>query len=274
MKSVSDEALIASYKRTKSVWKTGKEVGLCGQTVHERLKKFGIVEPVNVFTEADKQRLIEDYGNYKRLGKLQDLADDMGRTKQFICRKARSLGLTSRSHAAPWSGKWKYMPDEEYMALLDQLLKYDGTLTEFMEERGFGVQFELTAKQRFPAEWEAISELKMGGNPRYRRGRDFEYSTKRKLESRGYVVMRSPASKTPADLWAVKAGKIYFVQCKLSGEFGSVAEWNTFLDYAASAGAVPLLANRPKGGRGVEFWLITGKKDGSRKPQPKIPYDV
>lgn len=42
MKRISDEQLLESYKRTGSVWKTAKDVGMCGQSVHERLVKIGV----------------------------------------------------------------------------------------------------------------------------------------------------------------------------------------------------------------------------------------
>ena len=94
---VSDDALIECYSRLKSVWKVAKEVGICGQTVYERLSSRGVQVAINVFTDDDKFFLIEHYKNYLLEGKLQQLAVKMGRTKQFICRKAKTLGLTDIS---------------------------------------------------------------------------------------------------------------------------------------------------------------------------------
>ena len=269
----TDAEILEAYEKTGSVWKAGEELGMSGQSIHERLKKMGKSKPVNVFTEEEKDRLRREYVAYRDRGRLQELADSMGRTKQFICRQAKKLCLTDKNHKAPWADVWKSMPDEEYGKILKELLAFDGSITQFVKEKGYGVQFELTAAERFPAEWEAITELKMSGAKMYRKGRDFEYAVKKNLEKHGYLVMRSPASKTPADLWAIKDGEALFVQCKLKGAF-PVDEWNEFMDYAEEAGVKPILANRPKSGRGFEYWLLTDKKDGSKKPQPKTPYVV
>ena len=41
-KKVPDETIRDSYLRLNSVWKVADEVGLCGQTVHERLINMGL----------------------------------------------------------------------------------------------------------------------------------------------------------------------------------------------------------------------------------------
>lgn len=93
-KKVPDDVIIESYNRLKNVWLVAEEVGLCGQTVHERTVKLGIQVPRNLFTKDDEFFLKEHYNEYIYKGKLQELADKMGRTKQFICRQAKKLGLT------------------------------------------------------------------------------------------------------------------------------------------------------------------------------------
>lgn len=95
MKKVSDEILIESYSITGNIWKTAEEVGICGQSVYERLKKIGIIKKMNLWTSDDDKRLIEDYLLHKKENRLDALATQMGRTKQFICRKAKILGLTN-----------------------------------------------------------------------------------------------------------------------------------------------------------------------------------
>lgn len=91
---VPDDVLLESYGRIKNVWLVGKEVGLCGQSVHQRLIKLGVQEKMNYFTDDDKFFLLEHYKNYLLDGKLQELADKMNRTKSFICRQAKKLGFT------------------------------------------------------------------------------------------------------------------------------------------------------------------------------------
>ena len=93
-KKVSDKILIESYNRLNNIWKVSKEIGICGQSVHERLIKLGVQKKINKFTEQDFEYLKENYLKYLLNGELQKLADQMGRTKQFLCRKADKLGLT------------------------------------------------------------------------------------------------------------------------------------------------------------------------------------
>ena len=98
MEKVHDTSIVESYLRTGNIWKTGEDVGLSGQTVYERLKKLGIVKKINYWTEQDSEVLLEKYKQYKMLNKLDTLAEELGRTKQFICRKAKELGLTDAKH--------------------------------------------------------------------------------------------------------------------------------------------------------------------------------
>lgn len=102
-KRVPDDVLVESYNRIGNIWKVGKEVGLCGQSVHERLVRLGIERNNRPFSKAEIERLIRDYPCYRANSKLQELADSMGRTKQFICRQAKALELTDQSHLPPHS---------------------------------------------------------------------------------------------------------------------------------------------------------------------------
>jgi len=88
--------LVAAYKELKSVWKVGKLFGMCGQSVHERIKKFGVKTTNPRFSNHEKEILKNEYLKYRDSGELSILADRFGRTKQFICRKAKELGLTDR----------------------------------------------------------------------------------------------------------------------------------------------------------------------------------
>lgn len=93
-KKVSDEILIESYSRLNNIWEVAKEVGLSGQTIHQRLTKIGVQKKMNKFTEKDFEYLKENYSKYLLNGELKKLAEEMGRTTQFLCRKADKLGLT------------------------------------------------------------------------------------------------------------------------------------------------------------------------------------
>lgn len=96
-KKVSDAELTAAYVRLKSCWKVAEVVGLCGQTVHRRLKKIKVIIPMNYLTQQEKHLIEKFYRNGFKTGdgQLEKFSKLLGRTKQFICRYAKSQGLTN-----------------------------------------------------------------------------------------------------------------------------------------------------------------------------------
>lgn len=98
-KRVSDEELLKLYRQKNSVWKVAEEVGMCGQAVFERLKKLNAVRPVNEISQDDVEKIRKFYedGFVRGDGKLDLFAQSIRRTKQFVCRKARQLGLTNNN---------------------------------------------------------------------------------------------------------------------------------------------------------------------------------
>lgn len=91
----TDEQIAAAYAKHGSIWSAAGDLGMCGQSVHERLIKLGLQKPLNVFCDAEKAILLEQYQEAANAGKLSDLATAMGRTKPFICRQAKLLGITN-----------------------------------------------------------------------------------------------------------------------------------------------------------------------------------
>lgn len=115
-KKVSDEVLVESYKKHGNVWLVADEVGMCGQSVHERLVRLGVANKMNVFTDKDREKLKEKYALFKSQGKLDNLAKELGRTKQFICRQARLFGLTNSKGPHPYARKEGANPYSRYHA--------------------------------------------------------------------------------------------------------------------------------------------------------------
>lgn len=100
----------------------------------------------------------------------------------------------------------------------------------------------------------------------YQRGADFERRVQKDMASKGYLALRTPGSKTPCDVHCFSKGRDFvFIQCKTGGALGP-DEWNKFMDYCEEWGATPIMAEKAK--RGINYHLLTGRKDGTRKPQP------
>lgn len=99
-------------------------------------------------------------------------------------------------------------------------------------------------------------------------GDRFEYKVRDLLiEGGGWFIMRSPASKSPIDLLAIRAGhdgpEVMFVQCKTNGRLDP-GEWDTLVDLAWEHGAEAVLAYRPSRGM-VRFLLLTGHKERGKR---------
>jgi Holliday junction resolvase len=265
-KKVADDVIAESYCRLKSVWLVGEEVGLCGQTVWERLHRLGLMKN-NHFTLEERQRLRREYIIYRDAGKLAELAASIGRPKTTICSMAGRMGLTDRTAPKKYLRFWKGMPESVARGIFDKFKRSSLGLGQFCKRYGYGeVGFWRTIKSYFPDEWEAVIESKAPKQTMYRLGRQLEYRVRDLLREAGYIVLRSPQSKGPADLVALKSGAQLFVQCKRSGSLPP-AEWNHLFDLAESVGAVPLVASRPTG-RGIVFKRLNGHKIPHKRQPP------
>lgn len=269
----SDQQILDSYSRTKSVWRTGKDLGMCGQSIHERLERMGESTPPNLFSEEDRKRIERDYLIYRDAGRLNDLAKEIGRTKHFLCRQAKYLGLTDPKHPRYSTSKWKYMPEATARVLFEHFKSTSLGLGQYCKRYGYDdLGLSKTMKKYFPDEYECVIEAKAPRDTMYRLGRGFEYRIRDWLKSKGYFVLRSPQSKSPVDLIAIRTGVVLFIQCKRSGNMGSVQEWNDLYDLAQSVSAIPILAGNPIPKQPYIFKRMTAKKDGSRKAQPMEDY--
>lgn len=97
IKKRTDQEILDSYAKTQSVWKSAKELGICGQSIHERLKKLGASNPLKTVTEEQIQTIKVAYQAPFLRGEspLPSLEAKLGMHRTNICRIARRLGLTS-----------------------------------------------------------------------------------------------------------------------------------------------------------------------------------
>lgn len=96
--SVNIKTIIEKYQELNNVWDTGAALGLTGQHVHKQLVSAGVKLQNPRFTNEELQKISDLYneGFKSGDGKLDMLADILKRTKQIICRKAKSMGFTNR----------------------------------------------------------------------------------------------------------------------------------------------------------------------------------
>ncbi len=102
MKATINQLRVA-HAELRSIYKVAALFDMCPQSVHERLRKSGYDEWKNrPWSGEENAVLLKDYHRAANACELDGLAAKMGRTKQFICRKAKDVGLTNpnRSKAA------------------------------------------------------------------------------------------------------------------------------------------------------------------------------
>lgn len=267
---VSDEQLIDAYAELRSVQAVGKRLGIHGSSVHDRLSKLGKSQAPNLFTPVEEDRLRSEYWIAAETGKLADLAADMGRTKHFICRKARELGLTDQKRKKTWLAVWRYVGEESARIIFEQFKQSPLGLGKYCAKKGYDdLGFAACMKRHFYDEWEHVIEAKQIKSTKYKYGRQFEYRVRDHLRSAGYFAQRSPASKTPIDITAIKPGCVLLVQCKRNASLRPV-EWNALYDLAMSCGAIPVMASTPTG-RGITYHRMLARKDAPGR-QPMEPF--
>lgn len=93
-RKASDAQILQAYAELASVKKVGARLGMCGQSVHERLIRLNAINHIRPFTEAEESRLLQDYDRLANEGRIGELAAELGRTRQYLARQARRLGLT------------------------------------------------------------------------------------------------------------------------------------------------------------------------------------
>lgn len=270
----TDEQLLESYARSQSIRVVGREFGMRPSRAHERLKKLGAIREWHVWTPERDAELREVYASYADEGRLSDLARRFGTLKTSVCARARRFGLTNSKRLKPYHATWKYITQDEADHIWDTFKRSKVGLMSYCKKKGFDyLGFSRAMKRFFADEWDHVIEAKAPKGSLYRRGRAFEYIVRDKLKAKGFYVMRSPQSKSPVDLVAIRHGKVLMVQCKRHGALG-VEEWNGLFDLARSSGATPLLASFETGRGSLRLFELIGRKDGTKRPQPMVEITI
>ena len=112
----------------------------------------------------------------------------------------------------------------------------------------------------------------VNGRGQYQRGTRFEHQALYYFRANGYYAQRTPGSRSPVDVVAVKQGQTLFIQCKTDGSLPP-APWNELYDLARRYGAIPVLAGRPAPAV-VRYWRLEARKQPGRHSQPRAPFAI
>lgn len=153
-KRATDEQIAEAYRSTGSVWKAAKQLGLAGQTVHERLRRMGHELAHAKWTAEEDDELAALYADPHLT--VADVARRLNRTSAAIACRANELGLSKQR--AP---KHKRIPrgsgydKASIKKRIKALEEYDGSLTKFCRANGLQVEsFAVAAQRHFPEWWQ------------------------------------------------------------------------------------------------------------------------
>lgn len=145
------EEIIECYSRTGSIWKTGKELGLAGQTVHDRLRVAGVAMNNQMWTE-DELLELEELASHMTIGQI---ANRLGRTYNSIAIKISRNEFGSRfgnnqKKKLPRNGLYTKDKIKLYASELEQL---NIKITTFARQKGLAVEALINAIQREMPDW-------------------------------------------------------------------------------------------------------------------------
>lgn len=137
--------------RTGSVWKAGKELGLAGQTVHERLKALGHKLPGSEWTEDELAELTALADKMT----IAQIANRLGRPYNGVAIKISRLGLGQRfgnkqKKKIPRTGEYT---KDKVLAYVKELTETKQQVTKFSRQKGLGIEPLVNAIQKFAPEW-------------------------------------------------------------------------------------------------------------------------
>ena len=147
----TNKEIVDAYLQTGSVWRAGKELGMSGQVVHEKLRAMGHKLQSSEWTEAEVKELESLVDNLT----IAQIANRLGRPYNGVAMKISRLGLGQRfgnkqKKKIPRTGEYTKEKIAEY---LQEIEKQDIKVTTFSRKAGLQIDGLVTAIQRHNAEW-------------------------------------------------------------------------------------------------------------------------
>lgn len=150
---ISTEQIVLAYRATGSVWRAGKQLGLAGQTVHDRLRTIGVQFGSRHWTDEERAELRSLYEAEVPLGQI---ASRLGRTYAGVACQASELGLRAvqkRQRKIPRGAGFDKINTRRHLRAIDA---YDGPITRYARANGLSIDLLVAALQKhLPVEWAA-----------------------------------------------------------------------------------------------------------------------
>ena len=148
----TNEQIIAAYRETGSVWRAAQQLGMVGQSVHERLRKLGYSLPGERWSEDELHELRQLVG----VCTIGEIARRLGRPYGGTATKISQLGLAvGNYHGQQKIPRGVGLDKANVKKLVRELHSYKGTLSAFSRLHGLRIElFVVAAQKHFPEEWE------------------------------------------------------------------------------------------------------------------------
>lgn len=265
---LSRTAVLAAYTEHGSVMGTADALGSDHQKVAAVLARAGVATAGCYLTSDQQVRLRGDYPVYRTIRSVPALADALGLPGTLLRAQIVTLGLDERAADIQWAKA----SESALRALLEHFAGTSLALGQYGAKFGVNTAtMRAELSRRWPDEWEKAMAAKVRKARGAAIGRDTENRLRDRLVSDGWVIARSAGSRGPFDIAAMRAGVVLLIQVKRSGHLPPEG-WNLLIDTAATAGAIPVMAENPYPGC-WRVWRLTGPKSG-RGPEPKVLLDL
>ena len=266
--TVSRIQLVNAYIEHGNVLDVGTALGIEPSVVARRLLAADQDIAGRYLNPASQRRAKTDYAIYQAIGRVIDLARELGVSKAVLMSEYALL----TAHRLADEIQWGQASPEALRAVFDHYSGTGLTLNQYGAKFGISTQgMRAAVSALWPQEWEAVAARKMRKKRGAAIGRDTEHRLRDRLAKAGWVLLRSAGSRGAVDIAALRPGVVLFIQVKRSGMLGP-SEWNALMDTADRAGAIPLMAENPWPGC-WRIWRLTDRKV-ARGPQPMVEFDL
>jgi hypothetical protein len=134
---VTSQQIIDAYRETGNVWIAAKRLGLCGQSVWERLRSLDYPMAGRNWIQAELDELRRLAGRCT----IGEIATRLGRPYAGIACKISELQLGSRYGNRQQRKRIKGYSMRRIRKLIDQLENYSGSLRQFCRERSLDLEY-------------------------------------------------------------------------------------------------------------------------------------
>lgn len=153
MQKATTEQIIQAYRETGTVWAAAKRLGMCGQSVWERLRAIDYPMAGRNLTQAevDEMRALAEQGC-----PIGEIARRLGRPYGGVATKLSSLGVRIKRQRISKLPRGAGFDKDTIRRRVAELEKYSGSVWKFCRSQGLHLDPFIKAVQRhFPDRWDS-----------------------------------------------------------------------------------------------------------------------